>query len=449
MNVLDTILQLARKDLALFFRDRVALLLALVLPIALATVFGSAMSSMSGGGGGDAPRIEILFQDDDDSEASRAILAGLESSRGLRPVVVADDAREQVANGDAAAALVVPAGYGAALEAGEVPELALLRDPSRSIAQQVIAGNLMPILIEAVGQRLGAGLMTKFLGDIGFPQAGLGRAEAVLASSWEQMDALVAELEDDGAFAESETETESETGSGFDFLNDVPRLLGVVAEDVAGAEPDGPPRSAGGSHAVAAMAVMMLMFSLVAAGGTLLEEHEGGTLQRLLLAPTAGGAILWGKAVSLGAIGALQLAVLFAYGAVAFDVPVLERPVALVVTSGGVLLASAGLGLLFAVVSRSRKQLEGLSTLVILLMSAVGGAWFPREIAPEWFQLAGRFTVTAYAMDAFHGILWYGKGLVASGDRGGVGLDVAVLYAIGAVLLTLSARLFHRRYRRP
>ncbi len=109
-------------------------------------------------------------------------------------------------------------------------------------------------------------------------------------------------------------------------------------------------------------------------------------------------------------------------------------------------LAAAGLGLTFAVACHSRKQLEGLSSLVILVMSAVGGAWFPREVTPDWFQTVGLFTITAYAMDAFHGILWYGKGILPTAELDGIWPQLAALYGIGGALLLLSFRLFHRRF---
>jgi len=102
--------------------------------------------------------------------------------------------------------------------------------------------------------------------------------------------------------------------------------------------------------------------------------------------------------------------------------------------------------MLFATLCTSRKQLEGLSTLVILVMSAVGGAWFPREITPEWFRFAGQFTITAYAMDAFHGVLWYGKGLLPTEELAGVWRDVAVLYGIGVAMMWGSFRLYRRRF---
>lgn len=438
---------ITRKDLRLFFRDKTALLLTLALPILLATIFGSAMGAMSGGGGEAPAKVNLQVEDQDGTDASRALVAKLQASNGLS-ITVAEDAESAVRGGDMPAAIVIPAGYGETLAGGEVPPLRLLRDPSRQIAQQVIAGNLMPVLFESVVEEVGPNLMGTVLDGLEFPEAGRGEAQAALEGSWAAMDEVIAQMMAEGEFeAGSDEEEEEGEGGGFDFMNDIPAMLGVVTEDVAGRkDDDGFSASAGASHAIAAMAVMMLMFSLVGAGGTLLEEQQEGTLTRLQLAPSAGTAILLSKLASMGLIGLLQLFVLFVYGALMFDVPVLAAPFQLALISIGVVLAATGLGLVFATMCSSRKQLEGVSTLVILVMSAVGGAWFPREITPEWFRFAGQFTITAYAMDAYHGVLWYGKGLFASDDLGGIWRDVAMLYGIAIALLFVAFRAYHRRF---
>ena len=435
----------ARKDLRQFFRDRTAVALGLLLPILLATIFGSAMGAMSGGGGGGTQRVDLAVEDLDGSEASAAFVARLQAVEAF-DVSVVEDARRKVAGGDVPAAIVLPAGYGAQLGSGDLPEVRLLRDPSRSIAQQVIAGNLMPVLLESVMEDVGPGLMPRVLEMLDFPAEGMDAAQAALEGSWAEMDVVVAELVEQGAFGDEQDAEDEDSGPSFNFMEDVPAMLGVVAEDVAGKRETGMSPTAGASHAVGAMAVMMLMFSLVAAGGTLIEERDAGTLLRLQLAPASGSAILFGKLISMGLVGLLQLALLFAYGRVMFDVPIFADPLALLLTAVGVVFAATGLGLLFATLCTSRKQLEGLSTLVILVMSAVGGAWFPREITPDWFRIAGQFTITAYAMDAFHGVLWYGKGLLPTEELGGIWRDVAVLYAIGVGMMWGSFRLYRRRF---
>ncbi|MCP5022547.1 MAG: ABC transporter permease [bacterium] len=447
--MLQTSIQLAIKDLRIFVRDKTGLMLTLVLPIVLASVFGAAMGGMSGGGsGGGMKALPLLVQDLDQTEASHKLVANLKAADGLT-VTISEDARAAVRNGDVAAAFVIDKGYEAALTGGNVPTTHLLRDPSKAISQQVITARMLPVLVSATINSAKRAIFRDFLGRAGFPAAGIERAETLFNVMDMGMTMLSSDLAeeqgDEGEKDTSETEQTSESGAGLDFLNDVPRILGVLSEDVV-READGPRPDAGVSHAFAAMAVMMLMFSLVAGAGTLLDERDQGTLQRLRLIPSAASAILLGKTLFLVSIGIMQLVVLFVFGAMVFDVPVIEHLSSIIIISLATVVAVSGMGMLLATFAETRKQLEGTSTLLILAMSALGGAWFPREMTPDIFQTLGNFTVTAWSMDAFHGALWYGKGLLPSGDLDGFWLQVVVLLAIGVGFWTLARLLFRTRY---
>ncbi len=311
--MLQTSIQLAIKDLRIFVRDKTGLMLTLVLPIVLASVFGAAMGGMSGGGsGGGMKALPLLVQDLDQTEASHRLVANLKAADGLT-VTISEDARAAVRNGDVAAAFVIDKGYEADLAGGNVPTTHLLRDPSKTISQQVITARMLPVLVTATLSSAKKAIFRDFLGRAGFPAAGIERAETLFNVMDMGMTLLSSDLADEQGDEQeqdaSEPEPASKTAAGLDFLNDVPLMLGVHSEDVV-READGPRPDAGVSHAFAAMAVMMLMFSLVAGAGTLLDERDQGTLQRLRLIPSAANAILLGKTLFLVSIGIMQLVVL-------------------------------------------------------------------------------------------------------------------------------------------
>lgn len=407
----------ALKDLALFLRDRVALAMSFALPIVLATVFASAMAGMSGDDS--VGRVEVLVEDLDGTDASRALVAELTSSKALE-VEVATDVRSRVSRGKAPAAVLVPSGYGADVAAGKKPRLVLYRDPAKEIEQQIVMGNLVRVLFKVAGPAIGRAMMTRGMEAMGFP-AGMREAAERMA------DAQAA----DGAGAENP----------FDFADQGAESLGLEVEDVAGGKDSGR-LAAGKSHAIAGIAVMMLLFGLTACGGTILEEEQSGTLQRVRLTPNAGPSVLIGKMVFTMIVGMAQLVLLFVFGGLVFDVPVGRAPMALFVHSFAVAAAAAGFGLCLAVLCRTRKQLEGLSTLLILTMSALGGSWFPLIVAPEWFRTLGHFTLNAWAMDGYQGVLWYGK------DLAGIATEVLVLLGIAAATGWVAWRGWHRRFER-
>jgi ABC-2 type transport system permease protein len=103
---------LVRKDLRLFFNDRRAVVVGLLVPIVLASFFGY----LFGGQGGktETSRMPFLVIDQDGSAISRAIIAQLSSDKNLDvKLSTADEARLQVRKGKARAAIVIPEDFGA------------------------------------------------------------------------------------------------------------------------------------------------------------------------------------------------------------------------------------------------------------------------------------------------------------------------------------------------
>ncbi len=56
--------------------------------------------------------------------------------------------------------------------------------------------------------------------------------------------------------------------------------------------------------------------------------------------------------------------------------------------------------------SNSLAQANGISTLFILIMSALGGSWFPVTLFPDWMQVVSKFTLTYWSVEAFMQVLW-------------------------------------------
>ncbi len=132
------------------------------------------------------------------------------------------------------------------------------------------------------------------------------------------------------------------------------------------------------SFYAAGIGVMFLLFSAVGgAGGALLDEAESGTLERLLSTNIGMTGLLAGKWLFLMLIGASQLTVMFLWGRVAFGLPLFSHIPGFVVMTVVTASAAAALGLVLATLARTRAQLSGFSTLLILTMSALGGSMFP------------------------------------------------------------------------
>ena len=73
---------MVRKDLQLFFGDRRSVIVSFVVPIAIASFFGSIFSGPSNSS--EPARISVAVVDQDSSAISKAILAGAQGDRNLK-----------------------------------------------------------------------------------------------------------------------------------------------------------------------------------------------------------------------------------------------------------------------------------------------------------------------------------------------------------------------------
>ena len=69
-------------------------------------------------------------------------------------------------------------------------------------------------------------------------------------------------------------------------------------------------------------------------------------------------------------------------------------------------MALVAFGLFLASTCRTRAQLGGISLLIILVMSSLGGSMFPRYLMPAGMQKAGLATFNAWALDGYIKVFW-------------------------------------------
>lgn len=156
----------------------------------------------------------------------------------------------------------------------------------------------------------------------------------------------------------------------------------------------------------AGIAVMFLLFGATSGGGSLLEEHESRTLERLMSTRLTMDQLLLGKWLYQTMIGMLQVTTMFIWGWLVFKIDLWGHfdgfLVMAIVTTG----AAASFGLLLATLSRTRGQLNGLSVILVLTMSALGGSMVPRYLMSDRLQEWGMFTFNAWALDGFDKVFW-------------------------------------------
>lgn len=432
---------LTLKDLRLYRRDRIGLALGFLMPLGLVGVFGLIMGSI-GGGSSSMGRVELAVADLSNSPRSAALIEALSASGTLAVVRPKQgdwtraDVRERLSEGDEPFALVIPPDF-----ANGTSDLQLLRDPGREIEQQLLAFGLTQALIELDGEDAPWAMSRRLLLKSGIPEEWVGRVDAMNGAFRFGLETLLADAEADGHLDTDEAFVLGGGGKGLDMGALMTALLPVQLVDI---KPDGIERrlSYQVTHAVSGMTVMMLMFTLVSFGRTLIVERQQGTLLRLRCSPIPPVAILLGKMFATVVVGMVLVAVLFGFAALVFEVDVLSRLGTLSVLSLATILACAGFASAIAAWARTDKQADGISTLLILLMSAIGGAWVPDVMMPDVARSIGRFTITQWSVRAFQGSFWYDLPWYHEEQL----LRIGVLLGVAVALFSLSAWMFQKRY---
>ena len=169
------------------------------------------------------------------------------------------------------------------------------------------------------------------------------------------------------------------------------------------------------------------------------DERDGGTLTRLVVAPAGPTRILLGKLGARLVIGVIQLGFLLVWCHLVFGVPLGNAPAALALLVGAIILATVATGLLIAVFTRTRAQVQPLGLALVVLLSGLGGLWWPETTQPPWMQTISSVAYTSWAMSGMNDLLLRGRGLDALVRP----LGVLVLY--GAIASAVGLALFRRR----
>jgi ABC-2 type transport system permease protein len=407
-------------------RDRGALLLSFILPI----VFFSLFAVIFGGRHDITPKVNVLVVDEDHSRISQRLVRGLEREGSLvvqtrpapvkgaeQPEYTARTAEAAVKAGTAPVALVIPHGFGEnPISFGPAganrPTIQLLEDSSDIVAPQMIVGLLQKVAMTSMPDLMaeqGSRYLDQFAG-------GLTR---------EQHDQLDENLRYLRERQQSGTAA-PDTGNG--------GIITVTARAVVGENKSNPMVS----FYAAAIGVMFLLFTASGAAGALLDEVESGTLDRVLSSRVTMTTLLLGKLTFNSLLAFSQLVVMFLWGWAVFKLDFWSHIPGFVIMGVCTAFAVAAFGLVLASVCRTRAQLGALSTLVILVMSSIGGSMFPRFLMPEAMQKAGLLTINAWAIDGFTKVFWRDEPVFHLWPQ------VLVLVGIAIVLFAIARRLAHR-----
>jgi len=378
------------KDLRARLRDRSALLIGVVVPLALAFIFNVIFSGIAGGSG----VISLGVADADHGTASQAftqqVLPAVRSSGliTIRTEPSAARARALAAAGTLDAVIVIPAGFSARVQAGQPASMQIIGNVDATISTEVA---------RSITEAYAAGLNRARLSVATVLAAPGGRS----GSSPQSLTAQAAAMATPVAVSDASAQTkELDTKSFF----------------------------------AAGMAVFFLFFTVQFGVTSLLEERSEGTLARLLAAPISRASILGGKLMVSFLLGVISMAVLVVATSLLFGAD-WGNPFGVAVLIVAAVASAMGIMSLIAAVARNAEQAANWQSVVSVALGLLGGTFLPASQAPGVLS-----TLTFAAPQA-----WFLRGL---GDLRGGSLGVVwvpALAMLGFAVVAGGLALFRLR----
>ncbi len=420
--MIPTIMKISLINLS---RDKVAFMMTFVLPVIFFSIFAMIFGATDTGARDN--KIKVIVADREQTEVSRRFIATLKKQKVLDVAAATDEsaARKQVHDGKFPVAVVILQGF-----SGEFGNFGSTRE---SVELLYDAAN--PIAQNAVGGLLQAAAM-------------MAAPDILIEKGFSSMESLGAGLTPQQHRALETVKPymrgDAASPGGRDAAEG---MLRIRATDVrAGESP--PEQHSMIAYYAAGIGVMFLLFSMAGAGGAFLDETESGTLERLLTTNATMSQVLIAKWLFLLLAGLMQVTLMFLWATFAFHLELftparLSGFAAMAVTTAA---GAAAFGLVLAAACKTRAQLGGVSTIVILIMSALGGSMVPRFIMPKFMNTTALFTFNGWALDGFLKVFWYGESTATVAQTLTSLLpQLAVLSALAAVFLAV-ARVLARRW---
>ncbi len=386
------ILDITLKDLLQLRRDFKTFMFLIIMPVVFTFLFGFAFGAFSSVSSDS--RLPIGFLDQDDSKVSRDLREVLAASDVIRldenSSRSSSDLDRLVANGNLAAAIIVPHGYGKAMLEDKTSRLTVIADTGTS-AWTTVQAELV-----ARASRLDSAVRTAtILDQVDSQRMPFNYGLKQSLAAWDDPPIQVVEIT---------SPTVNKSSSKVTAL----------------------------THFAPGMMLQFAIAGLLTAAQVIVSERKSRTFQRLLTTATHRFQILLGHYLAIFVIILAQFLLLILFGQFVLHIDYLRLPDATLLVACSAAVCIAALGLLIGIVAHSEEQASVISIVLMFVFSGVGGAWVPLEVAGATFQAIGHITPVSWAMDGFENIVARGLGLQS------VLLPAAALAGYAVLFFTLA-----------
>jgi len=387
-NMISHSFRIAWKDLLELFRNRMGLVLLILMPIFMMTMVGFIYPSETS-----ISNVSIALVNEDEgfgnySASSTFIMAldSINSNTGMMTLTDAsnlDDIRDLIQTGDAEGGIIISSDFTSNLMSGKQGTITIVTDQSNPQMSAMIQA-----VLQEVFEQMGTMLAQQNVQGLGVDE---NTSLAVVKPYNVQATGAV-----EGKF------------SYFDFI----------------------------APGIMAMTVMMsVMTGLPAA---ISQEREVGTLDGMMVAPISRLSVILGKTLAQMARGMLQGVLILVLAVTLFGVTV----------HGNILLVFAllllgvfsfvGLGVVLTSFAKDQETAVMMMTTIMFPMMFLSGVFFPIEQMPWFMQSISKVLPLTYVADALR------KVMVLGADIPAITTELSVLITFGVIMTAIAVPVFKR-----
>ena len=348
---MTAVLAIALKDLRQRLRDRSAIVLGFIAPVAVAALISSAFGSAG------SFHANVAVVDLDRGPVATGFTSfikgpDLANLLTVKPVTSEADARAKVAKGDLSAAFVIPQGFSEAVTSGQSRPITVLASVDSSIAEQVARSlaESFTAQIEAVQLSVESAVRA------GAPVASAGTLAAQASA--------------------------------------------VRLPEQTVTQPAGTQALTGTSYYAPAMGIFFMFFAIGFGARGFFLERTGGTLERLTAAPIRPGTILAGKSLATFVYGVASLGTVAVVTSLVFGAK-WGPPLVVLALILAMALTMVGLTALVITVARTERQADGLASMLTFGLVLLGGNFVFVGGAPPLVRTLALLTPNGWALRAF------------------------------------------------
>lgn len=370
------LIALIRKEFIHMRRDRRTLMSIFIMPILMLFLLGYATNS-------DVENVPTAVFDQDQTQASRALLDAYRASGFFLLDHVAqgqDDITSMIDSGQVKVGIIIPPGYGRALDAGQGAQIAVLIDGSDpSVATPALSAATL------IGQAYVTSVQGEQLAARGVSTASSGSPLEVRSRVLYNPNLLSA-------------------------YNMIPGLIGTILQ----------------------MTTMMLTSLAI------VRERERGTIEQLVVTPIRNWELMIAKITPYILMSMVNVGVVLLIGTVVFGVPIQGSVPLLLLLTGLFLLPNLGIGLLVSTVAKTQQEAQMLSQPILLPAMFLSGFLFPVSTLPPFLQLVSSIIPLRYFLVIVRGIVVKGIGFSFLIPQ------VVALCVFSVILVGLAISRFHK-----